>query len=61
MEPSALEATADGSPGVVLGTGLTVLDKAIALTEARLRTALHAVCGHAPILRNHAGWEMIRI
>ncbi len=52
-EPGALEAAADGSPIAVLGTGLSMLDVAIALTSARPRTAVHAVSRHALLPREH--------
>ncbi len=45
-EPRALEAAADGRPVIVLGTGLTMLDVAIALTDAHPRTTVHAVSRH---------------
>jgi len=52
-EPGALEAAADGSPVAVLGTGLTMLDVAIALTGAHPRTAVHAISRHALLPREH--------
>lgn len=52
-QPGALEAAADGSPVVVLGTGLTMLDVAIALTDAHPRTTVHAVSRHALLPREH--------
>jgi uncharacterized NAD(P)/FAD-binding protein YdhS len=52
-EPGALEAAADGSPVAVLGTGLTMLDVAIALTDAHPRTAVHAISRHALLPREH--------
>jgi uncharacterized NAD(P)/FAD-binding protein YdhS len=52
-EPGALEATADGSPVAVLGTGLTMLDVAIALTGAHPDTAVHAISRHALLPREH--------
>jgi len=52
-EPGALEAAADGRPVAVLGTGLTMLDVAIALTDAHPRTAVHAVSRHALLPREH--------
>ena len=51
--PGALDGVADGSPVVVLGTGLTMLDVAISLTGAHPRTAVHAVSRHALIPREH--------
>jgi len=52
-EPGALAAAADGSPVAVLGTGLTMLDVAIALTDACPRTAVHAISRHALLPREH--------
>jgi uncharacterized NAD(P)/FAD-binding protein YdhS len=52
-EPGALEEAADGSPVAVLGTGLTMLDVAIALTGAHPRTAVHAISRHALLPREH--------
>ena len=52
-EPGALEAAADGSPVAVLGTGLTMLDVAVALTDAHPRTAVHAISRHGLLPREH--------
>jgi uncharacterized NAD(P)/FAD-binding protein YdhS len=52
-EPGALQAAADGSPVAALGTGLTMLDVAIALTGAHPRTAVHAISRHALLPREH--------
>jgi uncharacterized NAD(P)/FAD-binding protein YdhS len=52
-EPGALEAAADGSPVAVLGTGLSMLDAAIALTDAHPRTVVHAISRHALLPREH--------
>jgi len=52
-EPGALEAAADGSPVAVLGTGLTMLDVAIALTGAHPGTAVHAISRRALLPREH--------
>jgi uncharacterized NAD(P)/FAD-binding protein YdhS len=52
-EPGALDAVADGSPVAVLGTGLSMLDVAIALTDAHPRTAVHAISRHALLPREH--------
>jgi uncharacterized NAD(P)/FAD-binding protein YdhS len=52
-EPGALEAAADGSPVAVLGTGLTMLDVAVALTGAHPRTAVHAISRHVLLPREH--------
>jgi uncharacterized NAD(P)/FAD-binding protein YdhS len=51
--PGALDGVADGSPVVVLGTGLTMLDVAISLTGAHPRTVVHAVSRHALVPREH--------
>jgi uncharacterized NAD(P)/FAD-binding protein YdhS len=52
-EPRALAPAADGSPVVVLGTGLTMLDVAIALTGANPLTRVHAISRHALLPRAH--------
>jgi uncharacterized NAD(P)/FAD-binding protein YdhS len=52
-EPGALDAVPDGSPVAVLGTGLSMLDVAIALTDAHPRTAVHAISRHALLPREH--------
>jgi uncharacterized NAD(P)/FAD-binding protein YdhS len=52
-EPGALDAVADGSPVALLGTGLSMLDVAIALTDAHPRTAVHAISRHALLPREH--------
>ena len=52
-EPGALTPAGDGSPVVVLGTGLTMLDVAIALTDAHPGTTVHAVSRHALLPRPH--------
>ena len=46
-EPGALRAATDGSPVIVLGTGLSMLDVAIAVTGADPRTVVYAVSRHA--------------
>jgi uncharacterized NAD(P)/FAD-binding protein YdhS len=51
--PGALDGVADGSPVVVLGTGLTMLDVAISLTGAHPRTVVRAVSRHALVPREH--------
>jgi uncharacterized NAD(P)/FAD-binding protein YdhS len=51
--PGALDGVADGSPVVVLGTGLTMLDVAISLTGAHPQTVVHAVSRHALVPREH--------
>jgi uncharacterized NAD(P)/FAD-binding protein YdhS len=51
--PGALDGVADGSPVVILGTGLTMLDVAISLTGAHPETVVHAVSRHALLPREH--------
>jgi uncharacterized NAD(P)/FAD-binding protein YdhS len=51
--PGALRLAGDGSPVIVLGTGLTAMDVAIAVTDAHPRTAVHAVSRHALLPRAH--------
>lgn len=51
--PGALDGITDGRPVVVLGTGLTMLDVAIAVTGAHPRTVVHAVSRHALLPREH--------
>ena len=45
-EPGALKPAMDGSPVIVAGTGLTMLDVAIAITDAHPRAVVHAVSRH---------------
>jgi uncharacterized NAD(P)/FAD-binding protein YdhS len=52
-QPGALDGIGDGSPVVVLGTGLTMLDVAITATGAHLGTVVHAVSRHALLPREH--------
>jgi uncharacterized NAD(P)/FAD-binding protein YdhS len=52
-QPGALDGIADGSPVVVLGTGLTMLDVAISATSAHRGTVVHAVSRHALLPREH--------
>ncbi len=52
-EPGVLDAVADGSPVAVLGTGLSMLDVAIALTDAHPDTVVHAISRHALLPREH--------
>lgn len=52
-QPGALDGVADGSPVVVLGTGLTMLDVAISLTRAHPGTVVHAVSRHGLLPREH--------
>ena len=51
--PGALDAVADGSPVVILGTGLTMLDVAMSVTGANPRTVVHAVSRHGLLPRAH--------
>ena len=53
--PGALAAVRDGGPMVVLGTGLTMLDVATAVTSGRSRTAVHAVSRHGLLPQVHRG------
>jgi uncharacterized NAD(P)/FAD-binding protein YdhS len=53
-EPGALDAATDGSPVAVLGTGLSMLDVAIAMTDAHPRTVVHAISRHALLPREHS-------
>jgi uncharacterized NAD(P)/FAD-binding protein YdhS len=52
-QPGALDGISDGSPVVVLGTGLTMLDVAITVTGAHQGTVVHAVSRHALLPREH--------
>jgi uncharacterized NAD(P)/FAD-binding protein YdhS len=52
-EPGALAPAMDGSPVILVGTGLTMVDVAIALTDANPRTRVHAVSRHALLPRAH--------
>ena len=51
--PGALRRAGDGTPVIVLGTGLTAMDVAIAVTDANPRTVVHAVSRHALLPRAH--------
>ena len=51
--PGALDGVADGSPVIVLGTGLTMIDVAIAVTDADPRATVHAVSRRALLPREH--------
>jgi uncharacterized NAD(P)/FAD-binding protein YdhS len=51
--PGALRGASDGSPVVVIGTGLTTMDVAIALADANPRTVVHAVSRHALLPQPH--------
>ena len=52
-EPGALQKVTDGSPVIVLGTGLSMLDVAIAVTDADPRSVVSAVSRHALLPRPH--------
>ena len=52
-QPGALGGIGDGSPVVILGTGLTMLDVAITATGAHQGTVVHAVSRHALLPREH--------
>jgi uncharacterized NAD(P)/FAD-binding protein YdhS len=52
-EPAALKEVADGSPVVVLGTGLTMLDVAVAVTDAHPGSTVHALSRHALLPLEH--------
>lgn len=51
--PGALDAAADGSPVVILGTGLTMLDTAVSVTGGHPRTIVHAVSRHGLLPQPH--------
>ena len=51
--PGALRRAGDGRPVIVLGTGLTAMDVAIAVTDTHPRTVVHAVSRHALLPRAH--------
>jgi uncharacterized NAD(P)/FAD-binding protein YdhS len=53
--PGVLRRIADGKPVMVLGTGLTALDVAIAVTAAHPRAVVHLVSRHALLPRAHRG------
>jgi uncharacterized NAD(P)/FAD-binding protein YdhS len=53
--PGALDIARDGSPVIVVGTGLTMLDVAVAVTSGNRDTAVHAVSRHALLPRVHRG------
>ena len=65
-EPGALKPAMDGSPVIVAGTGLTMLDVAIAITGAHPRAVVHAVSRHGLLPLCHhwprpvaADWPLI--
>jgi uncharacterized NAD(P)/FAD-binding protein YdhS len=51
--PGALDTIRDGSPVIVVGTGLTMLDVAIAVTSGNQETTVHAVSRHGLLPRAH--------
>jgi uncharacterized NAD(P)/FAD-binding protein YdhS len=51
--PGALDGAADGSPVIVTGTGLTMLDVAMTVTGAHPGTVVHAVSRHGLLPREH--------
>ncbi len=53
--PGALEQAADGSPVVIAGTGLTMLDAAVAITSGGNRAPVHAISRHGLLPRVHRG------
>jgi uncharacterized NAD(P)/FAD-binding protein YdhS len=53
--PGALDAVADGSPVVVLGTGLTMLDVAMSVTSRDPRVTVRAVSRHGLLPQVHRG------
>ena len=53
--PGALDGAGDGRPVIIVGTGLTMLDLAMAVTDASPATVVHAVSRHALLPREHRG------
>jgi uncharacterized NAD(P)/FAD-binding protein YdhS len=53
--PGALDGVTDGRPVIIIGTGLTMLDLAMAVTDANPATVVHAVSRHALLPREHRG------
>jgi uncharacterized NAD(P)/FAD-binding protein YdhS len=53
--PGALDGAGDGRPVIIAGTGLTMLDLALAVTGANPATVVHAVSRHALLPREHRG------
>jgi uncharacterized NAD(P)/FAD-binding protein YdhS len=51
--PGALDRIGDGSPVLVLGTGLTMIDVALSATRASPRTVVYAVSRHGLLPRAH--------
>jgi uncharacterized NAD(P)/FAD-binding protein YdhS len=52
--PGALDRIGDGSPVLVLGTSLTMIDVALSATQASPRTVVHAVSRHGLLPLPHA-------
>jgi uncharacterized NAD(P)/FAD-binding protein YdhS len=53
--PGALPVAAQGRPVVIIGTGLTMVDVAIAVTDASPGTVVHAVSRHGLLPQVHRG------
>jgi uncharacterized NAD(P)/FAD-binding protein YdhS len=53
--PGALDAVADGTPVVILGTGLTMLDVAMSVTGGRSPASVTAVSRHGLLPQVHRG------
>jgi uncharacterized NAD(P)/FAD-binding protein YdhS len=53
--PGALDGAGDGSPVVIAGAGLTMMDLAVAVTSGNRETAVHAVSRHGLLPRVHQG------
>jgi uncharacterized NAD(P)/FAD-binding protein YdhS len=51
--PGALNDVADGSPVLIVGTGLTMMDLAVAVTSGRRRSTVYAVSRHGLLPRGH--------
>jgi len=51
--PGALDGRGDGSPVLVIGTGLTMVDVAVTLTRAHPGTVVHAVSRHGLLPAHH--------
>jgi uncharacterized NAD(P)/FAD-binding protein YdhS len=58
--PGRLDRVADGSPVVILGTGLTMMDVAVAVTDAHPVTAVRAISRHGLLPRAHHGRPAVR-
>ncbi len=53
--PGALDAIADNEPVLIVGTGLTMIDLAVAITERSPGSVIHAVSRHGLLPRLHPG------